>query len=181
MDIPDLSNMVIEAYEDNDVNRSIELLLSAFWETTENLDEMIGFATEVAADLRATNHVAEAAFCESLTTSLTARKELDEKIKAKWFIAEILRITKWVKVPSPERYAAEYLACLDRKAAVAAALLQTLPGILARRQGRRVAQLRAQRQEEKRDAAWGLARKAGLIALAPLTGGASLLHLALED
>ena len=185
MEISDLSKKVLAAFDSTDVDESIALLVAAFWNTTETSAELQNFAQQVSADLRAADNIPEAEFCEQLHTALLEREKSGEQIKIKWFIAEILRITGWVKIPSPTRYASEYLDRNARKAAVAAALLQALPGILAQRaarsRGRALLQRESDRRQAQRDAAGSFVRKAGLVALAPLTAGGSLLLLALED
>jgi hypothetical protein len=178
MEISDLADKVVEAFETDDLDEAVTLLLSAFWETTGTQDELLDFLKEVGKDLATNGHAKQAEFCTKMYASYDAYRKTVKKTEPQWFVAETLRITKWCKVPGPTRFAEEYFERVEQRREVALTLL----GILVENRAERGRQLREEsRRQERCETVRRIGRKAGLIAAAPFTAGTSLLFLALEE
>ena len=165
VDIDDIVEKVSDAFDSDNVDESISLLLEAFWDTTETADELASFIREIGQEFAELDGAA--IFCQELASSVKAQKGAEDTLTLKWFVAEIIRITGWVTVPSPNTFATGYLVRQEFRREIAGVLL-------------RACVQRAAREERSRRR-WSIARKAGLIAAAIPTAGTSLLFLALED
>lgn len=176
-----LALKVKEAFAAQHVGPAVDILFATFWEPTETSAETARLLQCADAQLIVDGSRKEAEFCASLCEALLVERKLGD-IAPAWFVAEILRITGWTKNnPTPTAYAENYILQKGLRRVLGGnemqqRLLQAIlsdPGPFAPRQRSAAAAARA-----RRGRFW---RKAACIAAAPLTGGASLLHLTLED
>lgn len=107
------ARLVLRAYKEDDVSARLDYVMKAFWDNTDDADDILQHIERTCADLRSMKitPIIPIIHCNKLHAALTdfLLKRAGDDMPYDWFVSTVLRATNWLEGADCDAYTASYL------------------------------------------------------------------------